>query len=90
MIPRLPQPPPIRGAIIEVDIAPGVILDRAEPAGTAVVSIATAVDDAANPNLLLDCASTPEAAFCEHHDLPVQGRCGGYASDIYCDGYEDP
>lgn len=53
-----------------------------------VASIATAAADTANPDILLDCASTPEAAHCEHHAVPISGRCMDYAEDIYCDGYE--
>ena len=52
------------------------------------IGIATAAADTAHPDILLECASTPEAAHCEHHAVPISGRCMDYAEDIYCDGYE--
>jgi hypothetical protein len=64
------------------------LLSRANPDNTVVAAIATATVDAADPNLLIDCASTPEADHCEHHALPVIGLCGAYVEDIFCNGYE--
>ncbi|AVP99495.1 hypothetical protein C7S18_20985 [Ahniella affigens] len=73
--------------VIRVSIGNGLV-SRAAGTPIVVTAIATAADDSANPNLLVDCASTPEAAHCEHHDLPVLGVCGTYLEDIYCNGYE--
>lgn len=81
---------PLNGSgsgIIRVSIGSG-LLSRANVSNTVVTAIATAADDTANPNLLVDCAGTPEAAHCEHHDLPALGVCGTYLEDIYCNGYE--
>lgn len=72
--------------IVRVNIEPGHASRSEVP--LVVASIATAATDAANPDILLDCASTPEAAHCEHHAVPVTGGCMDYAEDIYCDGYE--
>lgn len=72
--------------IVRVDIEPGHASRTEVP--LVIASIATAAADTANPDILLDCASTPEAAHCEHHAVPVTGGCMDYAEDIYCDGYE--
>ena len=73
--------------IVRVNIAPG-FASRLGPDPLVVASIATAGADAANPDILLDCASTPEATHCEHHAIPVQGGCMAFIEDIYCNGYE--
>jgi hypothetical protein len=72
--------------IVRVNIEPGHASRTEVP--LVIASIATAAADTANPDILLDCASTPEAAHCEHHAVPVTGGCMDYAEDIYCDGYE--
>ena len=81
---------PVNGSgsgVVRVNIERGVV-SRAGGDPLAVASIATAAADSANPDILLDCASTPEAAHCEHHALPVIGGCMDYVEDIYCNGYE--
>ncbi len=81
---------PVNGSgsgIVRVNIARGFV-SRQGGDPLVVASIATAAADTANPDILLDCASTPDAAHCEHHAIPVSGRCMDYAEDIYCDGYE--
>ena len=81
---------PVNGSgsgIVRVNIARGVV-SRQGGDPLVIASIATAAADTANPDILLDCASTPDAAHCEHHAIPVSGRCMDYAEDIYCDGYE--
>lgn len=80
---------PVNGSgsgIVRVNIERGYVSRVAAP--LVVASIATAAADSADPDILLDCASTPDAAHCEHHTVPVSGRCMDYAEDIYCDGYE--
>lgn len=80
---------PVNGSgsgIVRVNIERGYASRTEVP--LVVASIATAAADTANPDILLDCASTPEAAHCEHHAVPISGRCMDYAEDIYCDGYE--
>jgi hypothetical protein len=80
---------PVNGSgsgIVRVNIERGYASRTEIP--LVVASIATAAADTANPDILLDCASTPEAAHCEHHAVPVRGVCMDYAEDIYCDGYE--
>jgi len=81
---------PVNGSgsgVIRVNITSG-LLSRATIENTVVAAIATAATDAADPDLLVDCAGTPEANHCEHHDLPVLGLCGTYLEDIFCNGYE--
>lgn len=81
---------PVNGSgsgVIRLSLGMG-LLSRANPDNTVVAAIATATVDAADPNLLIDCASTPEADHCEHHALPVIGLCGAYVEDIFCNGYE--
>jgi hypothetical protein len=80
---------PVNGSgsgIVRVNIERGYASRIAVP--LVVSAIATAAADTADPDILLDCASTPDAAHCEHHAVPVSGRCMDYAEDIYCDGYE--
>lgn len=72
--------------IVRVNIERGHVSRSEVP--LVIASIATAAVDTANPNILLDCAATPEAAHCEHHAVPVSGGCMDYVEDIYCDGYE--
>lgn len=81
---------PVNGSgsgVIHVNIERGYV-SRVGGDPLVVASIATAADDSADPDILLDCASTPEAPHCEHHAVPVSGRCMDFAEDIYCDGYE--
>ncbi len=81
---------PVNGTgtgVIRVSLANG-LLSRLTIDNTVVAAIATAATDSADPNLLVDCAATPEADHCEHHDLPVIGVCGTFVEDIYCNGYE--
>jgi len=81
---------PVNGSgsgVVRVNIARGVV-SRVGGDPLVVASIATAAADTADPNILLDCAATPEAAHCEHHAVPVSGGCMDYAEDIYCNGYE--
>jgi len=81
---------PVNGSgsgVVRVNIARGFV-SRQGGDPLVIASIATASADTADPNILLDCASTPEATHCEHHAVPVDGRCMDYVEDIYCDGYE--
>ncbi|HWT15658.1 MAG TPA: hypothetical protein VN581_07750 [Patescibacteria group bacterium] len=81
---------PVNGSgsgIVRVNIERGIVSRQGSDA-LVIASIATASADTADPNILLDCASTPEATHCEHHAVPVDGRCMDYVEDIYCDGYE--
>ena len=81
---------PVNGSgsgIVRVNIERGFVSRQGGDA-LVIASIATATADTADPDILLDCAATPEAAHCEHHAVPVIGGCMDYVEDIYCDGYE--